>query len=482
MEAPTPTHNTSVKIVEIENNNKKYVCKIQPIEESIEVKIFQDNSLKYKGVIFLEHIQIQIKTFIDYNINEIFKEINLLNYNDFSLIKESNKIKLKIQFIILRKEKNILINLNENNNKNLSNDELINHYENIIKQKDKIISELKEIIQSKDEKIKVLEEQLKNINKKEKINDDIKYEINYNLYNDYNIKLKQPIHKLNIHTDPVLCLTLLNDGRLVSGSSDKSIIIYNKTKFQPDLIIKEHNDSICYIIQINSGNLVSCSGDKTIKIFNIKGNEYETLQTLNYHTNYVYKIIELKNKFLVSCSEDASILFYFKDNFEYKKDYKISTNGSCSSVIQTKENEICYSEATNNTICFFDLSQRKIKTTINNISKYGGIYEHFMMITKDLLIIPGQNKLSIINVNQYRLIRVIDVEGSNWIAGVCMLNENMILTGDYEETIRQWRIEGDNLILISKKEKTHDSDISFLLNLGNGHIASASDDSSIKIW
>ena len=105
-----------------------------------------------------------------------------------------------------------------------------------------------------------------------------------------------------------------------------------------------------------------------------------------------------------------------------------------------------------------------------------------MMISKDLLIIPGQNKLSIINVNQYRLIRVIDVEGSDWITGVCMLNENMILTGDYEETIRQWRIEGDNLILISKKEKTHDKDISFLLNLGNGHIASASDDSSIKIW
>ena len=259
MEAPTPTHNTSVKIVEIENNNKKYVCKIQPIEESIEVKIFQDNSLIYKGVIFLEHIQIQIKTFIDYNINEIFKEINLLNYNDFSLIKESNKIKLKIQFIILRKEKNIYINLNENNNKNLSNDELINHYENIIKQKDKIISELKEIIQSKDEKIKVLEEQLKNINKKEKINDDIKYEINYNLYNDYNIKLKEPIHKLNIHTDEVYCLTLLNDGRLVSGSYDNSIIIYNKTTFQPDLIIKEHNDSICYIIKISSGNLVSCS-------------------------------------------------------------------------------------------------------------------------------------------------------------------------------------------------------------------------------
>ena len=58
----------------------------------------------------------------------------------------------------------------------------------------------------------------------------------------------------------------------------------------------------------------------------------------------------------------------------------------------------------------------------------------------------------------------------------------MLLTGDYSETIRQWKIEGDNLILISKKEKTHDSDINVLLNIGDGHIASGSDDHTVRIW
>ena len=104
------------------------------------------------------------------------------------------------------------------------------------------------------------------------------------------------------------------------------------------------------------------------------------------------------------------------------------------------------------------------------------------MITKDLLFIGGQDKISIVNVNQHNLVRVIDVPGSGLISAICMLNQNIILTGDYSETIRQWRIEGDNLILISKKEKTHSLDISCLLNLGDGHIASSSDDSSIRIW
>ena len=51
---------------------------------------------------------------------------------------------------------------------------------------------------------------------------------NDNLYDDYKIEIKNPIHKLTNHTGYVYCLCILNDGRLVSGSSDNSIIIYNK--------------------------------------------------------------------------------------------------------------------------------------------------------------------------------------------------------------------------------------------------------------
>ena len=87
--------------------------------------------------------------------------------------------------------------------------------------------------------------------------------------------MKNPIHKLTNHTDDVLCLCMLNDGRLVSGSVDKSIIIYDKNTFQPDLIIKEHSDYVLCIIQLSSGILASCSADNTIKLFNINGKKYE---------------------------------------------------------------------------------------------------------------------------------------------------------------------------------------------------------------
>ena len=42
------------------------------------------------------------------------------------------------------------------------------------------------------------------------------------------------------------------------------------------------------------------------------------------------------------------------------------------------------------------------------------------MIKKDLLLIPGENKLSIINTNKYKLIRTINVPNASWITGVCL--------------------------------------------------------------
>ena len=106
----------------------------------------------------------------------------------------------------------------------------------------------------------------------------------------------------------------------------------------------------------------------------------------------------------------------------------------------------------------------------------------FIMISKELLFISGQNKISIINIKEYKLIREIEVSNSGWIRSACMLNENIILTGDDKSILREWRIEGDNLILISKKEKAHNDEIYTLINMENGYIASGSRDNSIKMW
>ena len=63
-----------------------------------------------------------------------------------------------------------------------------------------------------------------------------------------------------------------------------------------------------------------------------------------------------------------------------------------------------------------------------------------------------------------------------------MLNKDMILTGDQNKRIIQWKIENDDLKLISIKENAHDEGISTIAKLGNDLILSGSTDNYVKIW
>ena len=296
------------------------------------------------------------------------------------------------------------------------------------------------------------------------------------LENDLDIKLK-----CKYHSDSIMSSTTLNDRRFATCSSDKSIIIYNNKTFKPDLIIKEHTDVVNYILQLSSGMLASCSDDNTIKIFNIKNNTYEVVQTLKYHKGGIIKIIELTNKKnLISCSDDYSFIVYSKDKEIYKKDYSIKTSGTCYCLIQTKENEICYHENDfNNSICFYDLNKRKKINKIDFLSELG--YDSFNMITKDLLIITGGDKISLIDVNQHKIVRRISIPDTFNISASCMINENILLTGDDKNRIKKWRLKGDNLELISTKENVYDSFITVLMKLEDGNILCGSADGEIAI-
>ena len=103
------------------------------------------------------------------------------------------------------------------------------------------------------------------------------------------------------------------------------------------------------------------------------------------------------------------------------------------------------------------------------------------MITKDLLLITGGENMSIINVNQHKIVRRINIPDTFYISASCALNENILLTGDDQSRIKKWKIKGDNLELISTKENVYDSFITVLMKLEDGNILSGSADGEIAI-
>jgi WD40 repeat protein len=96
------------------------------------------------------------------------------------------------------------------------------------------------------------------------------------------------------HKDEVWALVELNNGDLVSGSSDVESGNVKST-------LKGHASSVYKL----SGDLVSGSNDKTIKIWNLK--DQTLVRTLTGHSQHIFALKVLKNGDLVSGSYDNTI-------------------------------------------------------------------------------------------------------------------------------------------------------------------------------
>ena len=254
-----------IKIVEIEHEGLKYICKIKILDEDlINISIYSDNKLKYRGNIFLEKIQSQIKAFFDYNITEVFEEIKQLNNNNFSIIKQNNKYKFKIKFIILRRKKYLYIDLNDNNNNNNNF-----KYENLIKEKDKIIFEL-------NKKIKLLEEQLKNKKDNTKNNLD---------NNNFKALLITPIHNLSYSI-----YKRKNDAQPNKNNKVKEINreynyeLLNYDELSEPKVVDEEDDLVIFKIFVKNNKKLPWPEKKTKFILDNKSS-IKTLKNKNIELN-----------------------------------------------------------------------------------------------------------------------------------------------------------------------------------------------------
>ena len=124
--------------------------------------------------------------------------------------------------------------------------------------------------------------------------------------------------------------------------------------------------------------------------------------------------------------------------------------------------------------------KKKTNKTMSNITVTA--FNSLLMLTKELLLICRYNKITVMNVYTYNIVRSIDVPDSDWISSVIRFNKDQIVTADENKRIILWKIEGDNLRMITKNDKAHDGCIFSLTKLPNGTILTGGLDCSAKIW
>ena len=66
---------------------------------------------------------------------------------------------------------------------------------------------------------------------------------------------------ISSHLSDINSICLLNDGRLASASSDRTIRLFDLSTYENVLTLSGHTHAVTYITQIDNGDLVSSGYD-----------------------------------------------------------------------------------------------------------------------------------------------------------------------------------------------------------------------------
>jgi WD40 repeat protein len=251
------------------------------------------------------------------------------------------------------------------------------------------------------------------------------------------------------------------DDKIISGARDYNMRIWEKNEDGLYTIKQEvKTKAIISLLGLKNGKiLLSSSGTNQIMIYekNEKG-EYICTQSISNSNNAVTSMAELEDKKVISCSQDGIITIWEENEKlkQYMAIQTIKTQNPILLLIALDDFKIAYTNIDNGIISILKAETQIILDKL--VSKE-------FSIKGDLKKVKGK------------------------VSCMCRLNNGYFASGgaDISKTIIDhniyiWEPEGDSFILCQTVKNAHNTDVSSLLLLRNGNIASASKDRTVKIW
>ncbi|CAF1022464.1 unnamed protein product [Brachionus calyciflorus] len=220
----------------------------------------------------------------------------------------------------------------------------------------------------------------------------------------------------------------LSNDILASGTYSGSIVLWNMTSWNITKIFKPHSLAIRKMIKLPNGNLITASSDFKIKIWD--SNFSLILQ--NNHSHYVIDILILPSGNLISCSCDNSIIIWNLNNL---------------SVIH---------QIFNHTVCIISL------TLLNNGDFVTGSHDYTIKIWDS---------------NEYFLKKVFNPYRIIYSLGT--LPNGYLVAGDGFGQVRIWSLINWKEI---KNIRMHTARVFSLVNTPDGELVSGDENGVLIIW
>jgi WD40 repeat protein len=277
------------------------------------------------------------------------------------------------------------------------------------------------------------------------------------------------------HEDSVNSLLILSNQTLISGSCDNKIAVWNLSAFKVNLELEAHKGCVNALVLYNLNKfLVSGSTDTTVIIWDISNN-FKLTEILKGHEKSVNSIVIYQEN-IVSASSDKLIKIWSKYKLSFKKllAHKQGIGSTCF-----LNEALIVTGSYDSTIKIWKKNNQTLKLVTTLTDHFGPIYtlkclsnHRFISSSGDFTVKIWQNS----DLNKYQCVKTLN--HITQVVSLIILN-NLLISGDDERKIYIWNMSSFELL---SSFRGHEGAIWSLISLNKKSFASASEDSTIKIW
>lgn len=270
-------------------------------------------------------------------------------------------------------------------------------------------------------------------------------------------------------------LVAYSDDKILIGGRDE-LQIYDSIQKNITTVSKEHKGRINVLLKLKNGKIVSAGQDKTIKLWDIENKK--PVCSLSGHKSMIWCIGEVEGGKLISGSSDNTLKIWDLNEKKLIGDLITWNTGKneVSSAIQLKSGKILLCSGPS--LIKFDLKSKKQEKTIE-IKE--GIWAMHELKNGDVAAGLGNGNVVILDVKSDLKIKTQFKKYHNKAVSFILELDNgrLVSASDEENNIAVWDPKDSESIY---EIKDHTNGISGLAYISGRKFASVSKDNTMKIW
>jgi WD40 repeat protein len=273
------------------------------------------------------------------------------------------------------------------------------------------------------------------------------------------------------HSGAVTALAPLPGGRVVSGSDDRSLRVWDLATGETARTLEGHSGGVHAVAALADGYVVSASHDCRLRVWSLATGE--TVRTLEGHSDWVGGVAALPDGRVVSACDDGSLRVWDLATGKTIRTLE-GHSGRVATVAALPDGRVV-SGSGDWSLRVWDLATGE---TVRTLTNAGWVLA--VAALPDGRVVSGswESSLRVWDLAAGETVRN-PAGRSDSVLAVAALPDGRVVSGSEDRSLRVWDLATGETI---RTLEGHSDRVRAVAALPDGHVASASDDGTLRVW